>query len=223
MTWSPARPTSADPVQAAARAQLSCSVLLPIRGHEPCRDPAWLWKPNVGNSYALSHAGKRALVGHVAQGGFLFPILSFQILVLSWACGKVGWGMETGQALTSGILAGKWNRGKRWMGHVPPLLAPWELSTAAGGGGEGGGTSPAGSLGGRAGAQSPPSSSFPELLREVSHGVTHSHKQKSSTIYVQNPLHTSSHMISFSLHRTLTAEARAQRGDVTCPRTTASR
>lgn len=129
MTWSPARPTSADPVQAAARAQLSCSVLLPIRGHDPCRDPAWLWKPNVGDSYALSHAGKRALVGHVAQGGFLFPILSFQILILSWACGKVGWGMETGQALTSGILAGKQNRGKRRMGHAPLLLAPWELST----------------------------------------------------------------------------------------------
>lgn len=71
----------------------------------------------MGDSYALSHAGKRALVGHVAQGGFLFPILSFQILILSWACGKVGWGMETGQALTSGILEGKRNRGKRRMGH----------------------------------------------------------------------------------------------------------
>lgn len=133
VTWSSTRPTSADPVQAAARAQLSCSVLLPIRGQEPCRDPAWLWKPNVGDSYALSHAGKKALVGRVAQGGFLFPILSFHILILFWACGKVGWDMETGQALTLGILAGKRNRGKRQMGHVPPLLTSWESSTGNGG------------------------------------------------------------------------------------------
>lgn len=69
------------------------------------------------------------------------------------------------------------------------------------------------------GAQSPPCSSIPEFLREVSHGVTHSHKQKSSVICVQNPLHILSHMISFSLHSTPTAEAKAQRGYVSRPRT----
>ena len=175
VTWSSARPTSADPVQAAARAQLSYSVLLPIRGHKPCRDPAWLWKPNVGDSYTLSHAGKKALVGHVAQGGFLFPIC---LSTFSSCFGPaVRWGTETGQALTLGILAGKMTDGTR--------ATPAGLMGVIPGGWGRQGTSPAGSLGGGVGAQSPPCGSIPKFLSEVSHGVTHSHKQFACrTLYI---------------------------------------
>lgn len=39
----------------------SPNVLLPIRGHELCEGPACFWKPNVGDSYALSHSWERVL------------------------------------------------------------------------------------------------------------------------------------------------------------------
>ena len=170
----------------------SPAVLLPIRGHEPCRGPAWLWKPNVGDSYALSHAWERALVGHVARGGFLFPILFLHICILSWACRKVGWVLEGGQALTSGILAEKQNRGKRWMGHSatsaglteavyqrgPSLRAAWEE--------------------GREFRANPAALS----LSNSENSTTGSHtttKQKSGTIYAQNTLHMLSHIRSHSI------------------------
>lgn len=181
VTWSSARPTSADPVQAAARAQLSYSVLLPIRGHKPCRDPAWLWKPNVGDSYTLSHAGKKALVGHVAQGGFLFPIC---LSTFSFRFGPAArWG-------------GVWRQGRpspwgSWQGNGTEENDGWDTRHPCrphGGHPRGvgeAGNLPCRQLGRRGEAQSPPCSSIPEFLREVSHGVTHSHKQFACrTLYI---------------------------------------